>query len=168
MWETKNLENIEAVKKIKEFAEKTGTCIFCTHTNEWMFTRPMSCRDVDEEWKIYFFSQKNSAKNKQLKQNPKANLIISNTWNLKFMDIAWEVEITEDRNVIDQHWNEFLRAWFESKDDPEISVLIFTPSEGHYWETQDWKIVSLLKMAKAAITKNPTDDEWWREWEINL
>ena len=62
----KNLQHSEAAKKLKELVEDIDICLFCTdlQNNDGLTARPMSSQKVDEEGNIWFFSDKNSDKNR--------------------------------------------------------------------------------------------------------
>jgi len=52
-----DLSNQEAVAKLKELAEKSGTCMFCTNLSQFPHTsRPMALQAVDETEKCWFIS----------------------------------------------------------------------------------------------------------------
>ena len=50
------------------------------------------------------------------------------------------------------------KEWFpEGKDDPNISVIKITPGDAYYWDTINGKMITLLKIAKGAVTGNPSN-----------
>ena len=62
-----DLNNQEAIAKLKELAEKAGTCMFCTNLAQFPHTsRPMALQEVDETGKLWFISSTESNKNMQI------------------------------------------------------------------------------------------------------
>ena len=59
-------------------------------------------------------------------------------------------------------------AWFDGKDDPNVSVIRVTPEETYYWEPKVGKFVSMLNFATAAITGQKTDNEDGREGNLHV
>ncbi len=159
MGSVQNLHGVEAIKKLKELAEDVDTCMFCTKLGDLPIeTRPMSTQDVDEEGNIWFFSQRTSNKNAQIKADTKVQLIYSKTSNSHFLSVLGRAEEVYDKERIERYWNSFIKAWFpEGKDDPNLILLRVKPEEAHYWDTKDGQLVSLLKIGVAAVTGKPMD-----------
>lgn len=75
------------------------------------------------------------------------------------MSIKGSASISYDREKIAEFFGGMEKAWFpEGKDDPDISLICVMPEEGYYRDTKSGKMVSLLKVAAAAITGKPMDD----------
>lgn len=155
----KDLSRGEAIEKIKELGKEANICIF--HTNLENFPHhasPMALQGVCDKGHLYFLSSTSNQKNKDILQDNKVMLSFSDSKRWQYMTIYGRAEIRKDRELIDKYWTDFAKAWFEGKDDPRISVLEVSPEDGHYWETQDGKIVSSLKSIYSAVTGANTDD----------
>lgn len=159
MGEQKNLYNKEAVEKVKEIAEKIKICLFCTNVSDIPFdTRPMGTQDVDTEGNLWFISGKTSNKNQDIKQDDKVQLLYADNSSSTYMSINGTADVFYDRAKVEELWNPLIKAWFtEGKDDPNISIIRVRPTDAYYWDTKDGKMVSLLKIAAAAITGKTMD-----------
>lgn len=154
----KNLTNQEAIKKIKELAEGK-MCLFCTKENEMLESRPMSAIQVDDSGDIWFFSAKNSDKNRQVGTNPESYLMFIEPSKQHYLSLTTHVDIVHDQKKVDELWNEFMNAWFpEGKNDPQISLLRASVKSGHYWDEKDGHLIGTLKAGLKAITGGKTDD----------
>ena len=52
-----------------------------------------------------------------------------------------------------------LRTWFtEGEDDPRITVIKVTPTEGYYWDTKHGNAVAGVKMLVGAVVGKTLDD----------
>ena len=160
MGQTKNLDNEEGIKKIKELAKDITTCMFCTEVENLLFkTRPMATLDVDDEGNLWFVSSRNSNKNEEIKTEDRVQLIYAKGGNSHFVSISGKARITKDKEKIDELWNSFAKAWFqEGKDDPNISVIEIIPDEAYYWDTVHGKMISLLKIAASVVSGKTMDD----------
>lgn len=159
MSDVQNLSNNEAVLKLKELAEEIRVCMFCTNLSSSPFsTRPMGLSEVDEEGKLWFLSASDSNKNWELQQDEKVQLIFSSPSGSHFLNIFGEADIFTDEKSIEKAWTPMAKAWFkDGKDDPHLSVIRVYPLDAYYWDTRNGKMVSLIKIAAAAITGTSMD-----------
>lgn len=157
MGNTKDLTDEKAIEKIRELADGQ-ICLMCTVVNGEIVSRPMGTQDVDEEGHIWFFSAKNSEKNQQIHSNDKVYLMYKDESKNHYLSLNGHAETLVDRQKIEEYWSPLAKAWFEEgKDDPNLSLIKFTPEEGHYWDTKNGKLVTMLKIAVAAITGHHAD-----------
>ena len=50
------------------------------------------------------------------------------------------------------------KAWFEDgPDDPKLTLIKVTPEDGHYWDTKNGRLISMIKIAAAALTGSEMD-----------
>lgn len=99
-----NLRNEDAIFKLRELAEAIDICMFCTNlkTDDGASCRPMSTQKVCDEGNIWFFSNADSDKNKEIEQNNNVQLFYSHPGKDSFMIVNGEAEIIFDRDIIDE------------------------------------------------------------------
>ena len=160
MGQTKNLQNEEAIKKMKELVEDIKTCMFCTNTTKIPFnTRPMATADVDDEGNLWFISNAESNKNDEIKDDATVQLIYAKGGDSEFLSVSGKATIVKDQEKINEVWNMFAKAWFkDGKKDPEVSLIKVVPSDVYYWDTVHGKMISLLKIAISAVSGASMDD----------
>lgn len=158
-----NLQQQEAVAKLKELAQDIDMCLFCTHVNgkDPSTVRPMSTQQVDDEGNIFFLSDKNSDKNKEVKEDSNVQLFYAHPSKNSFMVVNGEATVFYDRQVIEELWKPLLKTWFQGgKDDPNISIIKIKPSSAYYWDTKGNKMINFFKMlASVATGKTLVDAE---------
>ena len=160
MGEVKDLTTTDAVKKIREIAKDANICMFVTDLSSLPLSgRPMATQEVDEGGNIWFMSDTNSDKNRDIENDDRVQLFYSLTGNYQYLSVFGRAEIVHDRNKIEELWTEMAKTWFEEgKDDPDISLIKVIPEDAYYWDTKNNKLVSLLKFAMGAIGITPKDD----------
>lgn len=157
MGDTRSLHDQAAIDKIKELAEGK-MCLFCTYENGEIVSRPMSTQGIDEDGTIWFFSRKDSEKNEQIDEDNTVHLMYMDTGKQQYLSLSGHASIVVDKQKTEELWDPIARAWFEKgKDDPALSLLRVTPEEGHYWDTKNGKLISLIKIAVAALTGKQMD-----------
>lgn len=149
-----NLSNQEGAAKIKELAKGIDMCLFCTNLKEGdgESTRPMSTQGVDDDGTLWFFSDKTSLKNAEIAQDKNIRLYYSDPSKSSFMVLNGEAEITYDRQKIEELWSAHVEAWFDGKDDPNISLLKVTPTSAYYWDVEGNRMINFFKMLASMAT----------------
>ena len=157
----KDLNRKEAVKKIKELAEKAESCFFCTKSGigESSGARPMSVQEIDEEGNLWFLSPSDSHKNKEIAIDPDVKLYFQGSAHSDFLQLNGKARITTDKAKIKELWTPVLKTWFtEGENDSRITVIKVMPSEGYYWDTKHGKAVAGIKMLIGAVVGKTLDD----------
>jgi general stress protein 26 len=157
----KDLQDNEAIKKVKELCEKAKSCFFCTRikTGEPFATRPMSVQEIDDEGSFWFLSANDSYKNAQLAEDPAVQMLFQGSPYSDFIMLYGKATITDDKARIKELWNPILKTWFtEGIDDPRISVIKVTPADGYYWDTKHGQLVAFAKQMVGAMIGKTLDD----------
>jgi general stress protein 26 len=152
----KNIDSLigsQAAKKIKKMAELTRSCVVMTALNQ----RPISCRPMgiqkaDDKARLYFLSHKNSDKNKELHQSNEMQVTINNDKDLEYISLFGYAEVYRDQQQIDEIYNQLPNNRFQGKEDPNITIIRFTPQSGHYWSIKYGTLIQFAGMVKAAVT----------------
>jgi general stress protein 26 len=153
----KTLTDTEAVGKIKELAADK-ICMFCTYEDFKMNTRPMSTSAVDDDGTLWFFTEKDSHKNHQLKYNQQVDLLYMDTGRHHYLVLNGTAQVIKDEDKAREIWNPLNKAWFEGgAEDPDLRLIKVVPTEGHYWDTKNGKLVAVIKMMIAALTGQETN-----------
>jgi general stress protein 26 len=157
-----DLFDVSALDKMKELIDKAkSNCFFCTNirAGEPFSTRPMSVQKFDSDGTLWFLSASDSKKNKELGEDPYAQLLFKGSDYSDFLTLYGEVRISEDRGKIKELWEPVLKTWFtEGIDDPRITVIQLLPIHGYYWDTKHGQFVAFAKqMVGAAIGKTLDD-----------
>ena len=154
MGDVQNLSRQDANEKIKELAKKADTCLFTTMLTKLpLTTRPMSTRDVDDDGCLWFFSRRDSDKNREIAVDNRVQLFYSNFSSSEYMSLYGKATIITDTKKAKELWSAIAKTWFnEGYNDPELTLIKVDPEDGYYWDTKDGKVISLLKMVAGAVT----------------
>ena len=149
-----NLSNQEGIDKIKELAKSIDMCLFCTNLKEGEgeSTRPMSTQGIDDDGTLWFFSDKNSLKNDEIKKDKSTRLYYSDPSKSSFMVLNGDAEIVFDKEKTEALWSPHVKAWFDGKDDPNLSLLKVTPKSAYYWDVEGNKMINFFKYLASIAT----------------
>ena len=157
---TENLQNQQAVKKLKEMVDDIDIGILCSFIagSDYPHAVPMSRQEVDEDGNIWFLFSSDSETHQHIVKNNKVSLLYAHVGNYNFLSINGVAEIYQDQARIDKYWNKMVEAWFEKgREDPHIRVLKVIPNEAHYWDNKSNKLMTFLKVAASAVTGQQMD-----------
>ncbi len=157
----KSLAGQEALKKMKEIAEATKSCFFCTDikTGSPMSVRPMAAQQVDDEGNFWFLSSNDSHKDAEIKQDAHVQLLFQETHHSGFLSVYGAASISADKEKIKELWEPILKTWFTGGvDDPRISVIKIKPMDAYYWDNKHGNAVAFVKMAVGAVIGKTLDD----------
>lgn len=153
MSKTRNLVSDEAVSKLQDLINDSPTCMFGTGLNQIPFhASPMQVQETDYDGKIWFFSGGDSTRNQQINADQRVQLIFTNSSKQEYLTVFGAAEISRDREQIGRLWNRMVEAWFDSPDDPNVTLICVHPQQVHYWDTENGKLITMAKILTAAIT----------------
>jgi general stress protein 26 len=156
-----NLVGRNAVERIEHTVEKAQTCFFCTHAvvGEARGVRPMAVRDVDGAGNLWFLSADDSLKNHELEIDPRVDLYFQGSRHSDFLHLTGSATVSRDKAKIKELWSPLIKTWFtEGIDDPRITVIKVTPTEGYYWDNKHGDAVAGVKMLIGAAIGKTLDD----------
>ena len=151
----------EAIAKIKELVEKAQTCFFCTKVSsgESSGARALSVQQVDDAGNLWFLSADDSHKNQELAAEPSVQLYFQGSAHSDFLMLSGRASVSRDKAKIKELWEPIVKTWFtEGVDDPRITVIKVTPTEGYYWDTKHNMAVAGMKMLIGAAIGKTMDD----------
>lgn len=156
-----DLNGTAAVEKIKHIVDKVDSCFFNTliAVAGSCGTRPMGVLKVDDEGSLWFLSSTDSHKNQEITMNPNVTLHFQGSAHSDFLVLKGVATASRDQNKIKELWQPLFKTWFtEGENDPRISVIKVTPTEGYYWDTKHGFAVAGIKMVIGALTGKTLDD----------
>ncbi|SFH84589.1 pyridoxamine 5'-phosphate oxidase family protein [Halpernia frigidisoli] len=156
---TENLDHQKAVDKLKELSESARICMFSTELDKLPInTRPMSLQETDKEGNLWFISSDASNKNFEIKEDNRVQLFFMNNSNSEYLSVYGKAFIYKDKSTIEEKWSPLANAWFDGKEDPNVSIIRVTPEETYYWDTKAGKLVTMLSFVGAAISGHKSDN----------
>jgi general stress protein 26 len=153
----KNLHNTEAIKKLQELVSDIKTCMMITSGKTGaLASRPMAAVDTDDSGNIWFYTSLDSNKIKDIEIDHFAQLIFAHPGKDSYLDVRGRINVITDKNAVREKWNWMIKAWFpDGIDSPDICLLQVKTDEVHYWDTENSKMVQVLKAALSIVAGKP-------------
>ena len=154
-----HFENEEAIRKLTKLVEEIKVCMFATiHEDYSLSSRPMQTIRVDDEGKLWFFTNEYSEKVYDVSKENVVYLMYSHPGLNSYLHIKGAATVVDDKEKIKELWSPVVKAWFpKGVDDPALTLLKVDVNEAGYWDSESNKFVVFYNMVKA-IAKGETAD----------
>lgn len=162
----------ELADRAWQLAEKIRVALFATHDGEQHRLRPLSAFVDRDSHRIEFLVGASGGRTvaeatgkpvpslvEQIERNPHVSLGFADGGSSDYLAITGEAVVSNDRARIRELWSDFMKAWWDSADDPDIRLVTVTPEDAELWEGPN-KLVAYAIMLTAAATgiKPPVGD----------
>ena len=77
---------------------------------------------------------------------------------MEFLSLYGTATIIQNEVIANELWSAPAKIWFKDANDPNLTIIKVTPEDGYYWDTKNGRLVTLLKIAVAAVTGNSGGD----------
>ncbi len=82
------------------------------------------------------------------------HLTVANDAHSLYLSLNGTAIVSQDTADAARLWSKPAGIWFEGPDDPNLAVLHFDVSEGHYWDGPNGIVGRVVALARAAIMDN--------------
>jgi general stress protein 26 len=156
-----NLAGEPALERIRDIVKKTETCFFCTavSTGDSGGVRPMTVQEVDDASTVWFLSASDSDTNMEISHDSKVRLFFQGSEHSGFLTLTGTALVSRDKVKIKKLWKPLLKTWFTGgSEDPRITAIAVSPSEGYYWDNKHGNAIAGMKMLIGATIGKTLDD----------
>lgn len=116
-----------------------------------LVSRPLQLQQTDADGNLWFFTPDPSPKADEIRANPHVNVAVNDSEG--FLSVSGTAELTKDQEKIQELWKTSVEGWFEKgREDPSVALLKVNSHTAEYWASDEPKVASLFKVAKAAVT----------------
>lgn len=63
-----------------------------------------------------------------------------NNSDSEYLSVFGEAFVYKDKSTIEDKWSPLANAWFDGKEDPNVSIIRVEPKNTYYWDTKAGKI----------------------------
>lgn len=127
--------------------------------------RPMTAQIEGDQGPLWFFTARETELVQNLGKSSRATAIFAAKGHDLFASIHGELEIDNDRAVINRLWNHFVAAWYPGgKDDPSLVLLRLNADHAKIWMNE----TSLLTSIKLFLGSDPKKEYKDKVATVNL
>lgn len=106
---------------------------------------------------LHFFISRQGALYEALQSDGQVNLSYADTGADTYVSLSGDARFSDDQALKESLWSPMAKAWFpEGVNAPQLALLVVRAHHAEYWDVKESKMVQLFKMAKAAVTGQPS------------
>jgi general stress protein 26 len=146
----------QSVQRLGKLLEDIDIAMLTTIGRDgYLVSRPLSTqRSAFDGSRVWFFTEADSPKIGEISRNAKVNLAYASKDKNTYVSIAGVASVNRDRALIEQFWNDALKAFFpRGKNDPNLVLLEIEPRTVEYWDGPGTWIGKLVSFLVARVTK---------------
>ena len=151
----------QKIAKLDELVKDIKISMFTTsdETSPHLYSRPMAAQGGIDNGSLFFFTYSDSNKVDEFKHDRQVNVAFADNANSKYASIAGVAKLVHDRGIMEEKWDESLRAWFADGLDTKGIVLIrVDATEAQYWDSRNQIMLHVYGAIKAYVTGEPLKD----------
>lgn len=122
-----------------------------TTSDGWLHSHPMAVQEVTDDADLWFFIGLQGEQADELRADSKANVAFAKMGS--WLSVAGSVAFVNDREKIDELWDDQVAAWFDGgKDDPNLGLIRFVSASAQHWGQPGGKVAALASIVKARVS----------------
>ena len=151
----KHFSHEEAVKKVGELIKDIKMAMLTTVCEEdgSLHSRPMVTQQVEFDGDLWFFTENNTAKVKEIDLEHEVNVSFADSDHNRYVSVSGAGTFSEDRAKMKELWNPLYKAWFpKALEDPNILLLKVSVRRAEYWDSPSSTMMQVAGFVKAVMT----------------
>lgn len=114
-------------------------------------SRPLMTLEMDQEGRLWFFTNLSTRKVGEMDQHRKVNLSYADVTRHSFVSISGRVRLLRDEEKARELWTQRVKPWFPSGlEDPDLGLLEVTVEEAEYWDLPASRMQRLFGLAPSS------------------
>ena len=147
-------EHNEAVEKLSKLIKGIKIAMLTTlDADGTLRSRPMATQEQDFTGQLWFFTAKDSPKVDEINAEHEVNLSYAEPSHNRYVSISGKGILVNDKVKAKELWTPAMKVWFpKGLDDPELMLLMVTPSKAEYWDSPSSVMLHVYGFVKATLT----------------
>ncbi|MBD63729.1 MAG: pyridoxamine 5'-phosphate oxidase [Halobacteriovoraceae bacterium] len=148
----------EHKQKIWNYIKDIKVGMLTTHGEDELHSRPMQLVQNEYDNKLWFFTDANDPKVKEIQEDKTVNIAFSDRENGVYVSMAGNAKLTHDKELIDKFWNDYVSAWYsKGKEDDSVALLEIKVNHGEHWDINKDSRDFFYEVEKAKNTSKTPD-----------
>jgi general stress protein 26 len=141
------------IDRVWDIVEKAGVGMLTTRFSGGLRARPVEPRLDRQQGLIRIVTDVRGLKDDEIERTPDAGLVVISASDKAYLSITGRAVVTRDPAMAKKIWHKTDDMWWPGgPDDPNVRVIVLTPSLAELWDGPSSSMVAVFEMAKAKIT----------------
>jgi general stress protein 26 len=141
------------IERVWDIAEKTGVGMLTTRFFGGLRSRPVEPRLDRDAGLIRIVTDVRGLKDDEIEQTADVNLVVINASDKAYLSITGRAVVIRDAATAKRIWHKTDDVWWPSgPSDPNVRVIVLTPSLAELWDGPSSALVAAYEFAKAKVT----------------
>ena len=151
------MSNKDPSERIWKLMQDIGICMVVTHSGEGdaVHARPMAARPEIEHNAIYFLTDSEAPKDREIEHNSNVCLAFADKGDNSYVSVSGSAKVFADAEFAERLWSSADKAFWKDARDPKIRIVRVTPDQGEYWEGPGMLVTMVKMLAASAGGKRP-------------
>jgi general stress protein 26 len=142
----------EDIGRVWDIIEQVGVGMLTTHFRGGLRSRPVEPRLDRKAGIIRIVTDARGLKDNEIEASPDVGLVVISASDKAYLSITAQAEVTRDPGMAKAIWHKTDDLWWSGPDDPEVRILVLTPSLAELWDGPSSSAVAAFEIAKAKLT----------------
>ena len=140
------------IGRVWDIVEKVGVGMLTTRFGGGLRSRPVEPRLDRESGLIRIVTDVRGLKDDEIEQFPDVGLVVISPADKAYLSITGHAVVTRDPAAAKAIWHNGDDLWWSGPDDPNVRVIVMTPSLAELWDGPSSSMVAAYEIAKAKVT----------------
>jgi general stress protein 26 len=145
------------IGRVWDIVEKVGVGMLTTRFAGGLRSRPVEPRLDREAGVIRIVTDVRGLKDNEIERAPGIGLIVICAPDKAYLSITGTAAVTRDPTMARKIWHKTDDLWWSGSDDPNVRVLVITPSLAELWDGPSSSVVAAFEIVKATVTGDKPD-----------
>jgi len=139
------------IERIWDIVETVGVGMLTTRFAGGLRSRPVEPRLDREAGAIRIVTDVRGLKDDEIERSPDIGLVVVCAPEKAYLSITGTATVTHDPAMARKIWHKTDELWWSGPDDPNIRVLVVTPSLAELWDGPSSSVVAAFEIVKAKV-----------------
>jgi len=140
------------IDRVWDIVEKIGVGMLTTRFSGGLRSRPVEPRLDREAGVIRIVTDVRGFKDDEIEHSPDVGIVVISSADKAYLSITGRAAVTRDPAMAKTIWHKTDDMWWSGPDDPNVRVIVLTPSLAELWDGPSSSMVAAFEMAKAKVT----------------
>jgi general stress protein 26 len=147
-----------SIRKLAELIGEIRIAMLTTTTEDGSLrSRPMTTQRAKFDGKLWFFTDRESAKAEEVRRRPRVSLSYTGSEGNSYVWVSGRAELISDQKKAGDLWDERYQQWFpRGPSDPALILIQVTVEQAEYWDASS--SASLLEAGFVVLAPERRDN----------